>query len=252
MEPAVDCSKLILSTQLNGYGMKDPFEKAFFDYLNGKEKTEITVHCNKGDDEVIPVSYFFREYEMMPELEKKAIDLCSGKILDIGAGSGVHSLYLQSKGMDVTALDISPGFVEVMKKRRLIKVINSDIFDFSEGKFDTMLMLMNGIGFTKTFEGLSVFLERAKNLLNPGGQLILDSSDLLYLYEDEDGTYSINLNDRYYGEVEYIIEYDGVTGKAFRWLYIDFDNLSMIAEQAGFNCELIFEDDHYNYLARLY
>ena len=230
----------------------DPFEIAFSDYLNGQESAEITVHCNKGDDEIIPISYFFRKYEGMPELEKKAMDLCFGKILDIGAGSGVHSLYLQSKGMDVTGLDILPGFVSVMKKRGLKKVINSDIFEFCEGKFDTLLMLMNGIGFTKTFEGLSAFLKQAKQLLNSGGQLILDSSDLLYLYEDENGTYSINLNDNYYGEVEYIIEYEGALGKAFNWLYIDFDNLSMIAEQSGFTCELIFEDDHYNYLARLY
>jgi len=232
--------------------MREPFETAFYDYLNGDDSAEVLVHCNKGDDEIIPISYFFRGFEDMPELEQKALGLCSGKILDIGAGSGIHSLYLKSKGMDITSLDILPGFVEVMKKRGLENVIQSDIFDFQEGKYDTLLMLMNGIGFTKTFDGLSKFLNQANNLLKSGGQLLLDSSDLLYLYEDEDGSYSINLNDSYYGEVEYIIEYKGVKGNPFDWLYIDFDNLSMIAEQAGFRCEKIFEDDHFNYLARLY
>ncbi len=232
--------------------MQDPFESAFYDYLNGKESAEITVHCNKGEVEIIPISYFFREYNGMPELEKKALSLTNGKILDIGAGSGIHSLYLQSEGKDITSLDIKPGFVEVMKKRGLKNVILSDIFDYKDGRYDTLLMLMNGIGFTKNFEGLSAFLKQAKELLVPGGQILLDSSDLLYLYEDEDGSYSINLNDNYYGEVEYIIEYEGVKGKPFNWLYIDFDNLAMHAEQAGFKCELIFEDDHFNYLARLY
>jgi SAM-dependent methyltransferase len=232
--------------------MNDPFEKAFFDYLEGDKSAEITVHCNKGDDEVIPISYFFRDYDKMPQLEKEALKLCIGSILDIGAGSGIHSLHLQNIGNEITALDIKPGFVKVMKKRGLSNVIQSDIFDFNKGKFDTLLMLMNGIGFTKNFDGLSVFLKQAKELLLPGGQLLLDSSDLLYLYEDDDGSYSINLNDRYYGEVEYIIEYKEALGKAFDWLYIDFDNLSLHAEQAGFRCELIFDDDHYNYLARLY
>ncbi len=232
--------------------MHDPFEQAFYEYLTGNSSAEVNVYCNKGDDEVIPVSYFFRKYVEMPELEKNALRLCSGKILDIGAGSGSHSLYLQGKGYNITALDIRKGFVEIMKKRGLNNVIHSDIFDYKEQKFDTLIMLMNGIGFTKNFDGLSVFLNKAKNMLNKGGQLILDSSDLLYLYTESDGSIAINLNENYYGEVEYIIEYKGTKGKAFRWLYVDFGNLSLYAEQAGFSCEKIYEDEQSNYLARLY
>lgn len=232
--------------------MHDPFETAFYDYLNGNSSAKIIVHCNKGDDEVIPVSYFFRKYDEMPELEKIALSLCSGSILDIGAGSGSHSLYLQDKGYGVTALDIRQGFVDIMQKRGLKNVIHSNIFEYKGHKFDTVLMLMNGIGFTKNFDGLSVFLNSSKELLNTGGQIILDSSDLLYLYKEDDGSITINLNEGYYGEVEYIIEYMGNKGEPFNWLYVDFDNLSLYAEQAGFRCDLIFEDDHYNYLARLF
>lgn len=232
--------------------MPEPFESAFKDYLNGDKSAEVLVHCNKGDDEIIPVSYFFRDPTQMPELEKIALNHCSGKILDIGAGSGIHSLYLQSIGKDITSLDILPGFVEVMKKRGLKNVINSDIFDYKGIGYDTLLMLMNGIGFTKNFDGLARFLAQAKTMLKNDGQLLLDSSDLLYLYEEEDGSYALNLNDDYYGEVEYIIEYKNIKGSPFKWLYIDFDNLSMIAEKSGFRCEKLFEDNHYNYLARLY
>ncbi len=232
--------------------MQDPFETAFYDYLDGRSSAKIVVNINKGEADDIPISYFFRTYDEMPELEKMALELCTGKILDIGAGSGSHSLYLQDEGKDVTALDIKQGFVDIMQKRGLKNVIHSDIFDYKGAKFDTLLMLMNGIGFTQNFDGLSTFLNIAKKLLKPGGQIILDSSDLMYLYKEEDGSYTINLNEGYYGEVEYQIEYMGVKGKPFDWLYVDFDNLSMYAEQAGFGCKLIFEDDHFNYLARLY
>jgi SAM-dependent methyltransferase len=232
--------------------MQDPFEKAFYDYFEGNKEAKIVVNINKFEADDIPISYFFRKYEEMPSLEQKALSLCTGSILDIGAGSGIHSLYLQEKGNDVTALDIQSGFVDIMKKRGLKNVIHSDIFDYHDGKFDTLLMLMNGIGFTKDFDGLLSFLIKAKELLNPGGQIILDSSDLLFLYEEEDGSYTINLNEEYYGEVEYQIEYQGNKAKSFRWLYVDFYNLSQYAEQAGFSCDMIFEDDHYNYLARLY
>jgi len=232
--------------------MQDPFEKAFYDYLDGNHEAKIVVNINKGKADDIPISYFFRAYDEMPELEKKALSLCTGKILDIGAGSGIHSLFLQDNGKDVTALDIKQGFVDVMKKRGLKNVIHSDIFDYKGQGFDTLLMLMNGIGFTKNFNGLSVFLKSAKEILKPGGQIILDSSDLMYLYEEEDGSYTINLNEEYYGEVMYQVEYMDIKGDPFQWLYVDFDNLSLYAEEAGFNCEKVFEDDHYNYLARLY
>lgn len=232
--------------------MQDPFEKAFYDYLNGNHTSKVIVNINKGEADDIPISYFFRTYDEMPELEKTALSLCTGKILDIGAGSGIHSLYLQDNGKDVTALDIKKGFVDVMKKRGINDVVHSDIFDYKGKGFDTLLMLMNGIGFTKNFDGLSVFLRKAKKLLVPGGQIILDSSDLMYLYKEEDGSYTINLNEEYYGEVMYQIEYMDIKGKPFEWLYVDFDNLSLLAEEAGFRCEKVFEDDHYNYLARLY
>ncbi len=232
--------------------MQDPFEQAFYDYLEGDKETKIIVNINKFEADDIPISYFFRKYDDMPVLEQKALNLCSGKILDIGAGSGVHSLYLQENGNDITALDIQKGFVDIMKKRGLKKVVHSDIFDYHDNKFDTLLMLMNGIGFTKNFDGLFTFLTLAKKLLNLGGQIILDSSDLLFLYENDDGSYTLNLNDEYYGEVVYQIEYKKNKAKPFRWLYVDYNNLSLYAEQAGFKCEKIYEDNHYNYLARLY
>ena len=229
----------------------DPLERAFYDFVKGSENAEIIIHSNKSDIETVPVAYFFRKYDEMPLLEQKALALCSGDILDVGAGSGSHSLFLQQKGKNITALEIRVGLAELMQKRGIQKVINSDIYKYKTPKYDTLLMLMNGIGFAENFKGLQKFLQHARSLLNSGGQIILDSSDLLYLYEQEDGSYLINLNEEYYGEVEYQFEYQGKKGEKFKWLFIDFNSLSYYAQMAGFDCEMIYEDEHFNYLAIL-
>lgn len=229
----------------------DPLELAFFDYLDGNMGNEIIIHSNKADTETVAISYFFRAFNEMPLLEQKALALCTGDILDIGAGAGNHSLYLQHKGKNVTALEIRSGLVEIMAKRGVTNLINSDIYKYEEQKYDSLLMLMNGIGFTADFAGLKKFLKHARKLLNPGGQIILDSSDLLYLYEEDDGSVLINLNEEYYGEMEYSFEYKGIRGETFKWLFIDFTNLSFLAQQAGFDCEMVYEDKHFNYLAVL-
>jgi len=229
----------------------DPLENAFHNFLVGSENAEIIIHSNKSEIEIVPVAYFFRNYDEMPLLEQKALALCSGNILDVGAGSGSHSLFLQQNGKSITALEIRAGLAEVMQKRGIQQVINSDIYKYKTQKYDTMLMLMNGIGFTGDFNGLQKFLQHARSLLNAGGQIILDSSDLLYLYEQEDGSFLINLNEEYYGEIEYQFEYQGIKGEKFKWLFIDFNSLSHYAQEAGFDCEMIYEDEHFNYLAIL-
>ncbi len=240
---------------VKNYNMKQtnltPFEEAFLDFHEGKLDAEVIVHCNKGDDEPVTLKYFFREFKDMPLLEQKALGYCSGKVLDIGAGSGCHSKVLQNCDLSVTALDILEGFTSIMQKRGLQHVVHSDIMDYSDEKFDTLLMLMNGIGFTKDFQGLEEFFHHAHKLLNTGGQIILDSSDLLYLYQEEDGSVMIDLNEAYYGEVIYTVEYNKKLGEPFKWLFVDFSSLQEIAGQCGFQAELLFEDEHFNYLARL-
>jgi len=229
----------------------DPFVQACDDYIGGDEDALIKINSNKADSEEVNISYFFRSYEEMPDLEKKALLLCEGKILDIGAGTGSHSLILQDYGLDVTALEIKPGLVNMMKQRGVKKTIAENIYKFSGQKFDTLLLLMNGIGLTADFSGLRNFLNHAKSILNPGGNIILDSSDIMYLYEEEDGSYLIDLSADYYGIVEYNFEYKGVKSDMFKWLYIDYEQLKLYAEECGYDCELVLEGDHYNYLARL-
>ncbi len=224
---------------------------ALQDYLSGITEKNIIVHSPDFEDDVIPVSYYFRDKRHLPALESKAIGLCRGSILDAGAGAGSHALILQENGMDVTALDISLGACEVMRKRGVQSVINGNIFEFSDGKFDTILMLMNGIGLTKSVKGLNVFLKKIPNLLKAGGQLLFDSTNLIYLLQQDDGSVLLNLNDIYYGEVEFQLEYSGFISESFNWLYIDYDTLEWMSENAGLKAEMILEGENLSYLARI-
>jgi len=220
------------------------------DYLKGERGNIIRVDTNLTEGEELPVDYLFRSEEELPEWETLAMSLCKGKILDVGAGAGCHSLILQKRGFDVTAIDIAPVAVQCMKERG----IHAKLQDYytEEGKYDTLLFLMNGIGMALTMEGLENIFTRAKSLLNEGGQIILESSDIIYMFEEEDGSYLIDLNGDYYGEMEYTLTYKGIQGEPFPWLYVGYELLSDKAEQAGFNLEFLYQGEEGNYLARLY
>jgi SAM-dependent methyltransferase len=203
------------------------------------------------EDDEIPVESLFRSLEDMPEIERVALEEAQGRILDVGAGSGCHSVALQKLGKAAVAIDISPLSVEVMKRRGLdARQIN--LFDetFNE-KFDTVLMLMNGTGIVGTLDNMPAFFERMKQLLTPDGCILIDSSDLRYLYEEEDGSLMIDLADDYYGQLDYRMEYKNILGEPFDWLYVDFETLAIYAAESGFTAELLEEGEHYDYLAKL-
>lgn len=229
----------------------DIFGNAIADYHKSGTAKDIIVHSETFDDDVIPVSYLFRDYKSMPDLEKKAMQECKGSVLDVGASAGCHSLYLQSQNKKVHAIDISPLSVDIMKERGVDRVSCIDFYDCKDEKYDTLLLLMNGSGIIGNISSMKQFFNKADELLNEGGQILLDSSDLIYLFKDEYGIAEIDINDDYYGEVRFFLEYKGKKGKEFDWLYIDFDTLSYYAEDYGFECELIMQGKHYDYLARI-
>ena len=224
---------------------------AIYDYFRNGRAAKLRVFSSQFDEDEIPVADLFREYEQMPYLEKMALGLAQGSILDVGAGSGCHSIALEKMGKHTTAIDISPLSVQVMKERG-VNAYQIDLFDDSfKGSFDTVLMLMNGSGIIGTTNNMATFFGRMKQLLAPGGFILMDSSDLRYLYEDEDGSFEVNLADDYYGQLDYQMKYKNIKGEIFDWLYVDFQTLSYYASQNGFKAELIAEGAHYDYLAKL-
>ena len=229
----------------------DPMGAAIYDFHRNGSADVLKVYSSDFDDDEIPVSDLFREYEDMPYIERVALDLAAGRILDVGAGSGCHSLALAKAGKESVAIDISPLSVEVMRERGVdARLVNLYDDSFAE-KFDTVLMLMNGTGIIGTLENMETFFTRIRQLLNPGGSVLIDSSDLRYLFEEEDGSLMIDLADDYYGLVDYQMQYKDVLGEPFDWLYVDFDTLAYYAEENGFMAEMVANGEHYDYLARL-
>lgn len=231
---------------------KDPMGAAIADYFSNRKAGKLRVLSSMFDEDEIPVKQLFRGLKEMPIAEQKALHLAGGRILDVGGGSGCHSLALQEMGKDACAIDISPLSVEVMQKRG---VKNAQLQNFFHeqftGEFDTILMLMNGSGIIGKVEYLPDFFRKLKLLLAPNGCVLMDSSDLRYLFENEDGSFDIDLNAGYYGEVDFQMQYGSIKGDSFDWLYIDFQTLSYYAAQAGFKVEMIHEGRHYDYLARI-
>lgn len=187
----------------------------------------------------------------MPDLEKLALSECRGRILDVGAAAGSHSLYLQKQNFNVTALDISEMCCNVMLQRGIKQVAANDFFKYSDKKFDTVLLLMNGIGIAGSLKRLDEFFVKAKEMLNPGGQIIFDSSDIDYMYYNEDGSKLINLNSNYYGELKYTMQYKKIRGATFDWLFIDSNTLAQVAAKNGFTLSVFATGNHYDYLGIL-
>lgn len=240
-----------METKLLAEG-KDPMGQAIRDYFETGHAGRLRVFSPQFDEDELPVAALFRTEERMPKLERTALDLCRGRVLDVGAGAGCHSLALQRRGLDVTAIDISPLSVEVMRCRGVKSAVAADLFDETfSGCYDTVLMLMNGSGIIGQLERIPLFFHRMKQLLAAGGQVLMDSSDLRYVFENEDGSWDIDLNAGYYGELEYQMQYQKVKGEPFDWLYVDFDTLAFHAQANGFRAELMEEGSHYDYLARL-
>lgn len=231
--------------------MNDPFGEAIKEYFEKGKAPDIRVDSNYTEDESIPIKYFFREEKEMPAIEKAAFQKCKGKILDVGAAAGCHSLVLQKKGYNITALERSELAANVMKERGIIKVVQADIYEYKEKQFNTILLLMNGTGIGGTLEGLKKLLTHLKSLLLEGGQILIDSSDIKYLFEEEDGSMWVDLaNEKYYGEMDYEVTFRKTQSK-FNWLFVDFETLKKVSKEVGLICNLISKGEHYDYLAQL-
>ena len=231
--------------------MKDLMGRAIWDYYYQENSEDLQTETSISEMDDLPVSYLFRDYQEMNALEKKALDLSFGKVLDVGSGAGSHSLYLQNeRKLEVTALDISPKSIEVCKARGVKNAICEDLLQFSEKDFDTILLLMNGTGIFQSLEHIDQYLQKLKSLVAENGQILLDSTDILYMYDqDEDGGVLVPATG-YYGELDYYLHYKGESELPMKWLYLDFDTLENAAIANGFKIQKI-EQLEDSYLAQL-
>lgn len=225
--------------------MNDVLGQAIEDFHKGRKPGRLWVNNKYGPKEEMPIDTYFRAPDEMPDLEWMALQACRGSVLDIGAGAGSHALALQAMGVRVTALDLSPKNAAVMRERGVEHVLEADFFSLAGDRYDTLLLMMNGIGLAGTIEGLKLFFARAALLLNPGGQLLFDSSDIAYLYEGK-----LPAGPDYYGEILYQYEYKKEKGDWFKWLFIDRDTLTRVALECGWVIELLNDDGYDQFLVR--
>ena len=219
---------------------------AWLDFWLNKQASPLLLHTSYGTTEEMPVDYFFRDASTFPAVERYALSVCRGRVLDVGAGTGVHALYLQQRGFMVTALELSAVGVRIQQERGIRQTLQMDYRTYVGQDYDTVLLLMNGIGVVGTLDGLRTFLQQAKQWLHPAGQLLFDSSDIAYLYDDTRPPAN-----RYYGEVLYQYEYQGQLGEWFPWLYADAKTLQSVARETGWHPQIIFQDDNDQYLVRM-
>ncbi|RTY82860.1 class I SAM-dependent methyltransferase [Flavobacterium sp. ZB4P23] len=233
--------------------MKDLFGKAILDFQTNNSPEDLITETTISEEDEMSVAYLFRSYDEMPQMEQKALQLAKGKILDVGCGAGSHSLSLQNeRNLDVTSIDISANAIQACTLRGLKKAKVQDVLTLENEKYDTILLLMNGAGMCGKLKNIPNFLLKLKSLLNPGGQILLDSSDIIYMFDDdEDGGKWIPSQKEYYGEIVFNISYKGEKEKPFDWMFIDYNTLQNAALDHGLHCELILEGEHFDYLAKL-
>lgn len=243
--------------------MKDLFGKAILDFQTNNSPEDLITETSISEADEMSVAYLFRSYDEMPKLEQKALQLAKGKVLDVGCGAGSHSLTLKNdRNLEVVSIDISPNAIQACILRGLKNAKVQDIMTLENEKFDTILLLMNGTGIFGTVKETPNFLQKLKSLLHPNGQILIDSSDIIYMFDDdEDGGKWIastvqpsasSPGDGYYGELTFTVSYKNETEDTFPWLYLDYNTLQNAAFANGLQCELIMEGEHYDYLAKLF
>ena len=231
---------------------KDLFGKALLDFQTSKlKKGYISTYSSIAGEDWMELSYLFRTFHEMPLIEQTALKNCYGSVLDIGCGSGSHTLHLQNKGFQTKAIDISENAIKACTLRGIKNAKKQNIWTLKNEKFDTILALMNGAGVCGTLDNLTSFLEHLKTLLNPNGQILLDSSDILYMYNDTLENIVLPENRNYYGEVVFEFMYKGMYSEKFNWLFINFTDLQFYAKKAGLKCTLIKEGFHHEFLVRM-
>ncbi|MHA2036851.1 MAG: class I SAM-dependent methyltransferase [Promethearchaeota archaeon] len=221
----------------------EPFGLALKEFHEGNKQAKVIFHRDDGLKEDHYVSNYFRSKTEFSTLEKHAISLCHGKVLDIGAGVGPHSLELQNLGLDVLAIDISSHACEIMKKRGVRNVICTSVYDLDILNFDTILLMGRSIGFVEDLSGLKKFLMFCKNLLNPGGHVIFDSLNVQMTTNPVHLAYQEKNRQMgcYIGEIRLQMEFKGVKGEKFQILFVDSQTLKNIAQDLELNCVILNE-----------
>lgn len=229
-----------------------PFAEALAAYAGGESDVELRLRSSLGEDEALPVGFFFRTPDELMDFERYALELCRGRVLDLGAGAGPHTLALEARGHSVVAVEGFADVARLLRARGATHVVHADFRYWWRPGFDTVLMLMNGLGPVGTLAGLDRFLAHASRFLAPGAQLLVDGAEAAHSRPPATAS-SVAWPPAaaYPGEAWIELSHAGRVGRPFRELYIDPETLARHATRAGWRLDVVFEGGDGAYLARL-
>jgi SAM-dependent methyltransferase len=171
------------------------------------------------------------------EAEREAFAFTRGRVLDIGAGAGRHSLEAQRRGLEVLAIDISPGAVEVCRRRgvRNARLLPLEEIDERLGVFDTALLMCGNLGLAGGAHETSALLRRLHSLTSPDGRIIFDTVDPHVESDEADHAYleRNRVTGRMPGEVTIRIRYGELVTPWFELLCISAPELEDLLVGTG-------------------
>jgi SAM-dependent methyltransferase len=227
-----------------------PLRLALAEHLAAGALGTVVVHLEDGGEDRLGLADLLR-LDGFPDLELAALDACRGRVLDLGAGVGVHALELQERGHDVVAVDVCSEAVEIMRRKGVRDARIGDGFEPSGETFDTILLMMNGLGTVGDLNGLDRFLTGIGEQLRPGGQILADSADLRSSPERHEPRRIAARREagRYHGEARWRLEYGGRLGGELRWLFVDPLTLEAHVSRHGFRLDVVLSEPDGRYLA---
>ena len=207
-----------------------------------------------------PVPIGTDKYLSLPDspIDALALARCRGRVLDIGAGCGRHTLELQRLDIDVVALERSAAFIDILNEREVLNSVQADIYDYSGEDFDTLLLLDNTIGLAESPEGLVTLLKHLHTLARHGAELLIEGMGAYERafypelpFADERIEDFIAENEPYFPISTSHLEYENQIGESFSWIYPGESLLAACAQRAGWSFECLTETGPIDFLASL-
>lgn len=209
----------------------DAFGSALLDQLDGKRGTVIY----ERDDGYVEIDHgdYFDDWS---ERDTWAVERLRGRVLDIGAGAGRVTSVIAERGLEVVALDVSAGAVEVCRRRGIENVLHGTIDDFRGSQlFDSFLVLGNNLGLIGSPDGAKRFFASLTRLAQPGAVLVGGCLDP-YQTDNPDHLAYHELNQargRMPGQVTLRTRYKRLATEWFDLLWVTLDELSRLSESCG-------------------